>query len=177
MNAANSLTILRITLVPVIIFFLGQNSYATATWIFLVAGVTDALDGFIARRFGQVTQLGSILDPVADKALIISTVIVLACKGLLPWWLATAVIVRDIIILGGAGAWYRKTGHLDMDPSWPSKINTFFQIVVIYLVLGNGAGLIRIVPWISVIFHLAVVTTIVSGIHYIIIWGRRARLL
>ena len=175
MNIPNLLTILRILLVPVIILLILRQRYQAAMWLLLVAGITDALDGFIARRFNQLTHLGAILDPLADKTLIVATFLVLAGKGLVPWWLAGAVVLRDLVILCGAGAWYRKAGCLEIDPSWLSKANTFFQISLLYLVIGYHAGVTAIAPWLPLFFSFTFSTTIFSGLHYVIIWSRRAR--
>ena len=177
MNLPNLLTCLRILMVPVILVLLARGEYGAAMWLVLAAGVTDVLDGFIARRFGLATYLGALLDPLADKILIVSAVVVLARSGLVPWWLAAAVIGRDLVILGGAAAWYRKARRLDMEPTLLSKANTFVQITLVYLVIAHGAGLIRIAPLLPVLFILALVTTVVSGIHYVAVWGGRARTL
>jgi len=174
-NLPNFLTLCRILLVPVILMALVRGGYGTAMWLFLAAGVTDALDGFIARRFGLVTRLGSFLDPLADKLLVVTSVIVLAVLGKLPWWLAAVIVTRDLLILGGACSWYKKTGDLQMEPTMLSKVNTVLQIALIYLVLAQGAGLARVDSWLNPMFGLALCTTVVSGMHYVVVWGRRAR--
>lgn len=177
MNLPNLLTTLRILMVPAVVHLLARGYYAPAMWLFLACGVTDALDGYIARRYGLTTQLGAILDPIADKLLIIAPVIVLASEGLLPWWLAFAVICRDIVIVVGAGCWYRKARRLDMAPSLPGKINTFVLIALVGIVIGNAAGLLWIAPLLPLLFVLSLCTTLVSGVHYVVVWGARARAL
>lgn len=175
MNVPNLLTMLRILLVPAIVRLLAQGAFAPAMWLFLACGLTDVLDGFIARRFRLTTHLGAILDPLADKLLILAPVVVLAWSGLLPYWLAFAIVLRDLVIVGGAGCWYRKTGRLDMEPSRPGKINTFVQVVLVFLVMGHAAGLFRIAPLLPVLFAISLGATLVSGIHYVVVWGARAR--
>lgn len=175
MNIPNLLTSLRILLVPVIILLILRDRYLAAMWLLLGAGVTDALDGFIARRFNQLTHLGAILDPLADKTLVVATFLVLAGTRLVPWWLAAAVVLRDLVILCGAAAWYRRAGCLEIDPSWLSKANTFFQISLLYLVIGTHAGIAAIGPWLPILFSITFSTTVFSGLHYVVIWGRRAQ--
>lgn len=176
-NLPNLLTTLRILMVPAVVHLLARGSYAPAMWLFLACGVTDALDGYIARHYGLTTQLGAILDPIADKLLIIAPVIVLASDGLLPWWLAFAIVCRDLVIVVGAGCWYRKAGRLDMAPSLPGKINTFVLIALVGLVIGQAAGLLRIASLLPLLFILSLCTTLVSGVHYVVVWGGRARAL
>ena len=174
MNLPNAITLLRILLVPFVAYFLGKAEYGIALWLFLAAGVSDALDGFIARRWGLCTRLGSFLDPLADKLLIISSYLVLAGTGRLPAWLAWAVIGRDLVIVGGAAAFYRRTGILEMDPSLASKLNTFVQITLVLALLANGAGLLAVGAWLPAIFLLTLATTAISGGQYVVVWGRRA---
>lgn len=177
MNLPNLLTILRIMLVPAILAEIARGGFATAFGLFLAAGATDFLDGFIARRFGLATRLGAILDPLADKVLIVSSVLLLAWIGRLPWWLALAVIGRDFVILAGAGAWYRKAGRLPMEPSWPSKTNTGVLVLLVGLVIAHGARLFPVAFALPSLFLLALATTLFSGLHYVAVWGRRARAL
>jgi cardiolipin synthase len=154
-----------------------RGSYGATAWLFLVAGITDALDGFIARRFNQMTHLGSILDPVADKILILTTVIILMYLGKVPWWVAAAIVVRDMIIIGGAITWYLKTHRFEMDPSMLSKVNTFLQIGLVYLMIAQLAGLLQLDSWLPSLFLLVLASTLGSGIHYVFVWGRRASVL
>jgi len=176
MNIPNLLTILRILLVPVIAVLLMEGSYGTTVWLFLLAGFTDALDGYIARKLNQVTYLGSILDPVADKVLILTTVIILALSARIPWWVATAIILRDVIIIGGAVTWYLRTRKFEMDPSILSKVNTFLQIGLVYIMIAQLAGMLHFATWLPFLFLVVLVSTVGSGVHYILVWGRRLSL-
>lgn len=175
MNIPNLITILRMLLVPVVAYLLWHGAYRPAVWLFLLAGVSDAIDGFIARRFNLITPLGGVLDPLADKLLVVATVLLLAWQGLLPWWLATVIIARDIFIIGGVGACWLRAGRMEMAPSIPSKVNTFVQVCLIYLVLGHAAAYLDIAPWLPVLFGAALATTVLSGGHYVMIWWRRGR--
>jgi cardiolipin synthase len=174
-NIPNILTIARILLVPVIVSALLAGNYPLALAIFLVAGVTDALDGFIARRFNMCTRLGAMLDPLADKLLVVPTTLVLAATGRLPWWLALTVVARDLLILGGAAAFYARTGNLEMEPSIASKVNTCVQITLIVLILADSSGVISLGHLLVRGYYLALLTAVVSGLHYLVVWGGKAR--
>lgn len=141
MEIPNILTILRIILVPMFIIFIWYNLSVYALITFIVAGLTDALDGYIARKFKQETQLGKILDPIADKALLISAFIFLFNSKLqikLPFWFVVIVISRDIYILAGSFLIYILKGYLKVKPSTFGKATTFFQIIlIIYVLVSN----------------------------------------
>ncbi len=174
LNIPNSLTILRMLLVPTIAFSLLREYYGTALVIVLFAGATDGLDGFIARRFDLCTPLGALLDPLADKLLIVSSSAVLGWLGSIPWWLALTIVGRDLVIVGGATAYYLRSGHLEMEPSLLSKVNTFVQISLILAVLANGAGIIAAARWLPVLFVVTLLLTLASGGQYVVVWSRRA---
>jgi cardiolipin synthase (CMP-forming) len=173
MNIPNTITLLRVLLVPLLAWFLLHGEYVAAVWVLLGAGISDALDGFIARRLNQLTYLGSILDPLADKFLIIVSACILALLGLLPWWLTAVILLRDLIIVAGAIVYYLRAGSIEMNPSIPSKANTLVQTCLIFLVLGNAAGIMRATSWLPVLFGLALFTTTFSGVHYMVLWGRK----
>ena len=174
MNVPNAITSVRILLVPFLAYLLLHGAYGAAIWVFLAAGVSDALDGFIARRFNLCTRVGAVLDPLADKMLIVVSVLTLAWRGLLPWWLAFVIAGRDLIIVGGAAAYALRAGRVEMEPSVPSKVNTGVQITLVLVVLGTAAGVIRTAGWLPALFGIAFVTTVVSGVHYVVVWGLRA---
>jgi len=176
-NLPNALTLLRIILVPLLIALLVRENFGIALWVFVVAGVSDLLDGFIAKRFDLCTRLGAILDPLADKLLIVASFLVLAAGGRLPWWLAAVVILRDLVIVGGACAYHFRAGEVEMAPSPLSKANTFVQLCLILLVLLQGAGVVRTVNWLPLVQGVVLFTTIVSGVHYVVVWTLRARAL
>lgn len=177
MNIPNTITVIRMLLVPLLVYLLLHGAFGAAMWVFLAAGVSDALDGFIARRFGRFTRLGAVLDPLADKLLVVSSVLVLARLGSLPWWLALTIVARDLLIVGGAVAYCLRAGRLEMEPSVPGKMNTLVLVSLIYLVLGQEAGLVRVSGWLPVLFVLAFLTTVISGGHYVVVWGKKAHAL
>ena len=170
MNIPNFLTVLRIVLVPVIVILLIQGQYAKALVCFVVAGVTDGLDGLLARILNQVTVVGAYLDPVADKALVISMFTTLAIVGAVPGWLAVVVISRDCIILGGILVLTLMSVDLEIKPSYVSKINTTLQLATIFFALlfkvGDAGGHFRdaffALCWLTAVF------TVISGGDYIV---------
>ena len=173
MNIPNTITMLRIMMVPVLVYLLLHGEYRAAIWVLLAAGLSDVLDGFIARRFNLCTDLGSILDPLSDKLLVVSTVLALAWRGLLPIWLTVVIVMRDLIIVGGATAYYQRAGRIEMAPSIPSKVNSFIQICLIFLVLGTAAGMTQTAGWLPLLFGCALFTTVFSGVHYVVVWGKK----
>lgn len=171
MNIPNFITMIRIILVPVIVIFLIEGRLLAALLTFLVAGIGDGLDGFMARTLNQKTTLGAFLDPLADKLLLTTIYIVMAVYHQAPAWLAVMVASRDLLIVSGLAilAW----NHLLplMQPTIDSKITTFCQIVTMAYLLGRE--IVPYSPWLAegLIFLTAILTT-VSGVHYIIIGFR-----
>jgi len=138
MSLANQITIFRIFLIPVFIILIGYNKPLYALIVFVIAGLTDALDGFIARKFNQITTLGKILDPIADKALLVSSFVFIYTSDLqvkFPYWYVVIVISRDVYILLGSALIYFMRGYLDVKPSIFGKATTFFQILSVVVVL------------------------------------------
>jgi cardiolipin synthase len=145
-----------------------------AFWLFIAAGISDAADGYIAKRFGAQSELGSYLDPLADKALLVSIYLALGAGEYLPPWLVIVVVWRDILIIGGALLYHTLTHNLKMEPLLISKINTLAQIVLAGYVMGSKAFGIS-VDGLSVIMIWAVAaTTVLSGAVYVIGWLRKA---
>lgn len=141
MNLPNLLTLLRIVLVPIFIAFLWYNMPLFALITFTFAGLTDAIDGYLARKYSQETQLGKILDPIADKTLLVSAFIFIFNSDLavkFPFWFVLFAIARDIYILTGSFLIYLVKGKLKVNPSIFGKMTTFLQIfTVIYTLLVN----------------------------------------
>jgi len=171
----NLICILRMVLVVPIIMFLVRGRYAEALLLFFVAGFSDGLDGFLARRYHWRTRLGAILDPLADKLLMFSVYITLTVIGLNPLWLALVVVGRDLLIIGGGFAYHYLVRPIEGEPSVVSKINTGFQLLYVLSVLSAAAWPAFVPDWLvlalgSVVF----VTTVVSGIDYVWQWSMRA---
>ncbi|MGC8942053.1 MAG: CDP-alcohol phosphatidyltransferase family protein [Sulfurihydrogenibium sp.] len=140
-NVANILTLIRLILVPAFIIAIWYNKPLTALVLFTFAGLTDAVDGYIARKFNQVTLLGKILDPIADKTLLVSAFLFIFNSQLsikFPFWFVVLVISRDVYILAGSVLIYLVKGSIKVNPTVFGKATTFFQITtVIYILLAN----------------------------------------
>ena len=170
----NTICVVRIALVVPIAIMLLEGRFVATLWLFAVAAFSDGLDGYLAKRFGWTTELGKFLDPLADKLLLVTVFITLAVAGLTPVWLAVIVVARDVIIGAGAAIYSRVFGPLQGRATVISKINTGVQILyVLALVAHLGLGMPP--PPVVVTLAAAVfVTTMVSGIDYILTYSRRA---
>lgn len=170
----NLITIVRILAIAPICWLLWQHDYQNAFVLLLIAGLSDALDGYLARRYGWFTRLGAFLDPIADKLFVACVYIVLGLQAYLPWWLVSLVLGRDVIISGGALAFRWATGHLEMQPLRISKLNTTLQIILLALTLVNIA-LYSVPTWLQVSVQWAVaISTLSSGLAYMVLWTRNA---
>lgn len=170
----NVITVLRILLVLPTVAALANGQYLLALLLFTVAGISDGLDGYIAKRFHYESRLGTILDPLADKLLLVATYVVLAWLELLPLWLTVAVVARDLLILAGAVSFHFLIGEYEMEPTVISKFNTLAQIVLgLSVVFSAGVYALpaAVIDWMVL---LVLVTTVVSGVDYIWTWGVRA---
>ncbi|MDR2861362.1 MAG: CDP-alcohol phosphatidyltransferase family protein [Syntrophobacterales bacterium] len=170
MNLPNAITLIRILLVPLMVIFLINGDYPEALIIFFICGITDALDGFLARVLHQKTSLGAYLDPIADKALLVTCFLTLAIERAIPGWLAVIVISRDVIILSGICILFMMSIPFSIKPIMISKITTGLQILVILLVL-----FLKSMPfeldhtWLFTAYLLTASVTIISGFKYIAI--------
>ena len=133
----NLITVLRILMVPPFVWLLLAGRHFEALVLFFIAGLSDGLDGFLAKRYGWTSRLGGLLDPLADKLLLVSGFIALGYQGLLPVYLVGLVLLRDLVIVSGAIAYHYRVAPLDADPSWVSKVNTVLQIALVLLVIFN----------------------------------------
>jgi cardiolipin synthase len=150
------------------------QEYRLALLIFAVASVTDGLDGFLARHFNWRSRFGAVVDPLADKALLITAYLVLTYTSVLPLWLFALIVGRDLLIVGGALVYHYSIGRFEMEPSIPGKLNTLVQIVVILGIIVILAGLPVQPIWLDIGIWLVAVSTVFSGGHYIVVWGKRA---
>lgn len=167
----NIISICRILLVAPILLSITQHRFGWALGLFIVAGLSDALDGFLAKFFGWQSRLGSFLDPVADKLLLVSSYVVLSLLGLLPVWLAILVVARDLIIFGGAVAYYFLSHPYEGQPLLISKLNTLFQLLLVFAVLVEQTwthGSFGLIPG---LIGIVTLTTLSSGGLYVYIWG------
>jgi cardiolipin synthase len=167
----NAITLVRLGLVPVFIVVLKAQDYTVALMVFAVAGLSDGLDGFIAKRFNLVTRLGAILDPLADKVLLVSAYIMLTILGHLPFWLVLTVGFRDLLIVGGYLVYTSLIGSVAMRPTYLSKFNTFLQITLVVAILVQQAMALPLALLVQILIYGVFITTVSSGVHYVWIWG------
>lgn len=167
----NLLTLLRIAACPVLILLLREQNYAAALLLFLAAGITDGLDGYIAKRYHCNSKLGAILDPVADKLLIASAYIMLAVLEDIPFYLLVAVMFRDLVIVAGYLVLVMMDMNIPMRPTYISKFNTFLQISLVLAVLCGEARWLAIPAAVDILVFGVLATTIVSGAQYVWAWG------
>ena len=173
-NLPNFLSVLRILLVPPVIYYMLQENYMPAMVLFVIAGITDSLDGWLAKHFNWQSHLGEILDPLADKLLLVSSYICFAWLELLPLWLVISVMLRDIIIVTGGVLYRIFFGKVVINPTYISKFNTLMQIVLIATMLFSLSILSIDEMIIDLLVWTVYFTTIASGLVYVYLWGQRA---
>jgi len=170
----NALTLLRIVLIFPFAAALYHGEYRIALLLFVIAALTDGVDGFLARNFQWHSRLGAIADPLADKALLITAYVMLTLNNVLPWWLLGLLVIRDAVIVVGGILFHFFIGRYDMDPTLLGKANTFVQILFV-LALMLQLGEIATMNWLLPIGILVVaVMALVSGGHYVMLWSGRA---
>jgi cardiolipin synthase len=168
---ANCLTILRLLLVPVFVMAVYYQRFTWALCLFLTAAITDGLDGLVARSFNQKTELGAILDPMADKLLLVTSFIVLSLHGFtftppIPFWVTVAAISRDVFIVLGALVINMTTKFSNFRPSIPGKLNTFVQFFMIVLFLATNAFQLQL-AYLKPVYAITFAMSVFSGMHYI----------
>ena len=169
---ANQLTILRIVFVPLFITLLAYRELGWALGTFVIAGITDVLDGVIARRFGQKTQIGAVLDPLADKLLMTSSIIILSLPQMeflnpIPRWLMIIMIFRDVFILLVSLLIVLMVGWRVFRPTAYGKASTLLQVLTILAVLFANWNNV-VVPELQIVFYITGLVTAFSGIHYLV---------
>lgn len=171
----NAISLLRIALVAPILMMILEGSFGWALALFWLAGFSDGVDGYLAKRFDWHTRLGALLDPVADKLLVAGTFMTLAYTQHIPVWLAAIVILRDVIIVTGATAYNFIVGPVQGEPTRISKLNTALQLLFLLFVLSRaGFGWPDEIA-ITILGASILVTVVISGIDYVWSWSRRAR--
>ncbi|MEI6458656.1 MAG: CDP-alcohol phosphatidyltransferase family protein [Pseudomonadota bacterium] len=170
----NALSVMRILLVPPSVLTLLAGRYDLTLMCFGCAAVSDGLDGWLAKTFGWTSRLGKILDPIADKLLLVSLYLALALVGAIPVWLTVVVVLRDVVIVLGAAVYRWLIGYIEGHPTAVSKLNTLIQLVFVLLVITRMQW--PIVPESAVTWLGAAVfvTTIVSGLDYVLTYARAA---
>ncbi len=171
----NIISIFRILLILPVLLLIFRSQYQWALFLFLIAALSDALDGYLAKHFGWRTRVGALLDPVADKLLIAGSYIVLAWLNLIPFWLAAIVVSRDLIIAIGVFIYSFIIEPFEGEATRISKINTFLELLFVLVILCSIAFDWPANSVITVIGSAVLVTVFISGIDYIISWIRRIR--
>lgn len=170
----NIISFFRILLTIPVIWALLEQQFQLALILFFIAGVSDGLDGFLAKHFHWQSRLGGLLDPLADKALLVSSFLCLGGLGILPSWLVALVIFRDVLIVSGALVYSIQVEQLNAEPSLISKLNTLLQIVLVLIFVVN-LGLYELPGMLLDGMIIAVtLTTVLSGIAYVVEWSGRA---
>lgn len=171
----NIITTLRLLAVPPVAWLLLHEQYHSALILSLAAGLSDLLDGFLAKRFGWTSRFGSIADPLADKLLMLVSFACLAWQDLLPWWLWFLTLIRDAVIVLGAMAYHYWVEPLTAEPSYMGKVNTTMQIILLVAILVD-AGVSPVSPIIlSYVFAAVATLTLYTLAEYVWIWAFRAQ--
>ena len=173
LNIPNIISLARLLAVPFTVWLILHGTILAAFWVFVVAGLSDALDGFIAKRFNLRTVIGGYLDPIADKALLVSVFVTLGQQGYLESWVVILAVFRDALIVCGVLMYQLLFGKLTIKPLLSSKINTTMQFLLVAVVLGLTGYGIDAQFEIMILTYLVAATTLWSGASYLIIWGRR----
>lgn len=170
----NLICLLRLGLVWPIATALRNGSYELALGLFIAAAISDGLDGFLAKRFNWVSELGKVLDPAADKLLLVVVFVEAAWLGLVPWWLTAAAVARDVMIALGALIYQLWVGPLHGRPTVISKINTAAQLIYLAGVMFAAAFLLPHAGVLRAAALIVFATTVLSGLDYLVTFTRRA---
>ena len=171
----NILCILRMLLTVPVAWMILAGNYAAALVLFFVAGFTDGLDGYLAKRFSWQTELGGFLDPLADKLLMFSAFVTLWVVGAVPLWLLSAVVGRDLVIIAGAITYRLARGPFEASPTRLSKLNSALQLLFVLLSLVRLAAGVPSAGALAARAWVVLATTLASGVDYIVSWTRRFR--
>jgi len=167
LTVPNAITLARLFAVPIAVWLILDGRYALAFWVFIAAGVSDALDGYIAKRFDGRSRLGALLDPLADKALLTSVYVALALSNQLPGWLVVLVVLRDALIVAGFLLIQATAAPRRFEPLYISKVNTLLQIALVGFVLAR-LGLDLEDLWLTPsLVDVVAATTVISGFWYL----------
>ncbi len=172
-NIPNLISLGRLLSVPLIVYLIVKESYDWAFGLFLLAGASDAVDGYVAKALDQTSTLGVYLDPLADKALLVSVYVTLALNGLIGDLVVILVVFRDVLIVGSVLLLLVLRRHWEVRPTMVSKVNTGVQILFAAMVLAQ-AGLPAAMPGpIAFAGYAVIATTVVSGGWYLVVWARQ----
>ncbi|HUK10693.1 MAG TPA: CDP-alcohol phosphatidyltransferase family protein [Stellaceae bacterium] len=172
MNVPNAITLARLLSVPLAVWLILEARFAAAFWVFVAAGISDAVDGFIAKRFDSRTRLGALLDPIADKTLLVAVYVTLGAVNHLEAWLVILVVFRDLLIVGGYLLVQALAQPMRSEPLIVSKVNTALQILLVGVLLAQlGLG-VEPGATVEALVYMVAATTILSGAGYLVRWTR-----
>ncbi len=171
----NAISLFRIALIGPVLYLITEGRFDLALALFFLAGFSDGVDGYLAKRFDWHTRIGALLDPIADKLLMAGTYITLAWTGHIPIWMASVVVFRDVVIIGGATAYNFLIKPVEGEPTRISKLNTGLELMFIVFVLSRAAFGWPDLISLTVIGASVLVTVVISGVDYVLSWSRRAR--
>ena len=172
LSIPNLITLARILSVPIVVWAITSGEMMIAFILFVIAGISDAVDGYLAKRFNMASEMGAYLDPLADKALIVSIYVSLGIAGAIPRWLVIFVVARDIMIIGAVILTWLIGRPMAVKPLLVSKLNTVAQIVFACLVLGSLAFGFNAGPLLPLLMYLVAVLTFLSIALYLAQWIR-----
>ncbi len=172
MNLANLITLGRLLSVPLVVWFIMSDNFVVTFWLFAAASVSDAIDGYVAKHFDQRSDLGALLDPIADKTLIVSLFVTLGVAGHLPDWLVILVVFRDLLIVGGFLLAAALAQPIAWRPLMVSKVNTTLQLALVVVALAQLAFRFDDRGIVLGLIYLVGATTILSGGVYLVRWAR-----
>lgn len=164
----NTISVARMLLIGPVVWCLLTGRAGAALWLFALAGLSDAADGYFARRFGWKSRAGALLDPAADKLLLVASFVTLGWIGLAPWGLVATVFARDLLIIG---LYLQRAGPVRGQPTELSKLNTVAQILCVLLLVyaaAHGAEPVLV----ETMLAITLMTTVFSGLHYLWLWAR-----
>lgn len=173
-NIPNLLTLARVLSAPTLAWLILRDNYLLALYVFLGAAATDALDGFLARHLHQETEFGAALDPLADKLIGLTVLILLTLQHWIPLWLTLAVVVRDSVIVAGAFAYHRLFGELEIRPPALGKLHIFLMFIVLLATLAHAAKWPSIAPWLPWAHGVLLISALATLVQYVWLWGRKA---
>lgn len=170
----NMLTTLRLILaIPICLMILNED-YGSVIWIAFIAGLSDGVDGFLARKLNAVSRYGAVVDPISDKVLLVSVYVSFAVVGLLPWWVATVVVIRDLLIVCGALLYHWQFGRYEITPSIWGKASTFVQITFALMLLTDQVYPFLTPQSFQVGMWSLIAMAFISGGHYFYVWSIKA---
>jgi len=171
----NAITFARIGLVAPLVWFIWAHDFDRALIVVAIAGASDALDGLLAKRFGWQTWLGGVIDPLADKLMLLSCFVSLNIAGVLPGWMMWLALARDVVIVTGALAYHFLIGRVMPQPSTLSKVTTCLQIALVFVLLVHFGSVLDLPAiFLSGLTWLTALATVASGVHYVYVWSFKA---